>query len=155
MSGKMIRKLLQGKTLAHRRYGDLTVYITLLDDQNPLISDWGHLRHNWADATEDDNGTCFRNVVLFLEWQSAYQVQKSRYHPEFDSFPIFCWVPQGLICSVFSRYFCEGIGTFDCSSCSGTFVGLQGIYYCSASCSLAVGVQKLLSFIDIKYLPFL
>jgi len=150
----MIRKLLQGKTLAYRHYGDLTGYITLLDDQNPLISDWEYLRHNWTDAAEDDNGTCFRNVVLFLEWQSVYQVQKARYLPEFDSFPIFFWVPQHLICSALFQYFSKGIGTLDCSSCYGTSVGLQGVYYCSASCNLTVGVQKLLSFIDIKYLPF-
>jgi len=141
MSGKMIRKLLQRKTQVHRRYGDLTVYVTLPDDQNPLISDWEHLRHNWTDAAENDNGTCFRNGVLFLEWQSVYQIQKSRYFPEFDSFAIFSWVPQDLICSAFSQYFCEGIGTLDCSSCSGTFVSLKGIYYCSASCSLTVTSQ--------------
>ena len=100
----MIRKLLQGKTLAHRRYSDLTVYITLLDDQNPLISDWEHLRHNWKDAAEDDNGTCVR-IVLFQEWESVYRVQRLLYLPEFDTFPIFCWDPPDLNYSAFSSNF--------------------------------------------------
>jgi hypothetical protein len=62
-------------------------YITLLGDQNPLISDWEHLRHNWTDAAEDDNGNCFRNVLLFLEWQLVYQVPKSLYPQNSTAFP--------------------------------------------------------------------